>query len=105
LGIKGPFEMLLAIFMFLVGMALGQRFTVFVLAPAIPVAIVIAVGIGVARSQTAGMVTLLTVAAVVCLQIGYLLGLGVYQMTAGGRARPQPSGSFPDSSPARRTAH
>ena len=97
--------MLLAIFMFLVGMALGQRFTVFVLAPAIPVTVVIAVGIGIARGQTPGMITLVTVAAVACLQIGYLLGLGVRQLTAAGRASRQPSGSFADSSPARRTAH
>jgi hypothetical protein len=104
LGIKGPFEMLLAILMFLVGMALAQRFTVFVLVPAVLLAIVIAVGIGIARSQTLGMTALLTVAAVACLQIGYLLGLGVLQLTAAGRAKRQPPGSFADSSPARRTA-
>lgn len=97
--------MLLAILMFLVGMTLGQRFTVFVLAPAIPLAVVIAVGIGIARGQTPGMITLLTVAAVACLQIGYLLGLGVLQLTAAGRASRQREGSFADSSPARRTAH
>jgi hypothetical protein len=97
--------MLLAVLMFLVGMALGQRFTVLVLAPAILLAVVVAVGIGIARSQTPGMITLLTVAAVACLQIGYLLGLGVLQLTAAGRASRQPSGSLADSSSARRTAH
>ena len=96
--------MLLAILLFLVGMALGQRFTVFVLAPAIPLAVVIAVGTGIARGQTPGMTTLLTVAAVACLQIGYLLGLGARQLTAAGRASQEPPGSFSDSSPARRTA-
>jgi hypothetical protein len=91
--------------MFLVGMALGQRFTVLVLAPAILLAAVVAVGIGIARSQTPGMITLLTVAAVASLQIGYLLGLGVLQLTAAGRASRQSSGSLADSSSARRTAH
>jgi hypothetical protein len=105
LGTKGPFEMLLAILLFLVGMALGQRFTVLVLALAIAPAVVIVVGIGVAGGQTPGMITLLTVAGVVSLQIGYLLGLGVRQLTAAGRASRQPSGSFADSSSARRTAH
>jgi hypothetical protein len=97
--------MLLAIFMFLVGMALGQRFTVFVLAPAILLAVPIAVGVGIARGQTAGTITLVTVAAVACLQIGYLLGLGIRQRIEAGRASRQRSGSFADSSPARRPAH
>jgi|ERR1700683_965925 len=97
--------MLLAILLFLVGMALGQRFTVLVLALAIVPAVVIAVGIGIARGETPGMITLLTVAAVACLQIGYLLGLGVCQLAAADRASRQPSGPFADSSSARRTAN
>ena len=96
--------MLLAILLLLVGMALGQRFTVLVLALAIVPAVVIAVGIGIARGETPGMITLLTVAAVACLQIGYLLGLGVCQLAAD-RASRRPSGSFADSSSARRTAN
>jgi len=96
--------MLLAILLFLVGMALAQRFTVLVLSLAIVPAAVIAVGIGIARGETPGMITLLTVAAVACLQIGYLLGLGVCQLAAD-RASRQPSGPFADSSSARRTAN
>jgi hypothetical protein len=102
---KGPFEMLLSIFMFLGGMALGQRFTVFVLAPAILLAVAIAIGVGIARSQTAGTITLVTAAAVACLQIGYLVGLGIRQWIEAGRASRQRAGSFADSSPARRSAH
>jgi len=105
LGIKGPFEMLLALFMFLIGMAFGQRFTVLVLVPAIFLAVVIAIGLGIARSQTPGTITLVTVAAVACLQIGYLVGLGVRELTAAGRANRQRAGSIADSSSARRTAH
>jgi hypothetical protein len=97
--------MLLSIFIFLVGMALGQRFTVFILAPAILLVVAIAVGAGIARGQTAGTITLVTVAALACLQIGYLLGLGIRQWIEAGRARRQRAGSFADSSPARRPAH
>jgi hypothetical protein len=95
--------MLLSIFMFLVGMALGQRYTFFVLAPAILLAVAISVGVGIARGQTAGIITLVTVAGVACLQIGYLLGLGIRQWTEAGRASRPRDGSFADSSPARRT--
>jgi hypothetical protein len=97
--------MLLSIFIFLVGMALGQRFTVFVLAPAILFVVAIAVGVGIARGQTAGTITLVIIAVVSCLQIGYLLGLGIRQWSEAGRARRQRAGSFADSSSARRPAH
>ena len=97
--------MLLATLMFLVGMLLGQRFTMLILAPAILLAVVIAVGAGIAGGQTPGMITLLTVAAVACLQIGYLLGVVVLQLTTAGRASRHSSGSLADSPPARRTAH
>jgi hypothetical protein len=97
--------MLLATLMFLVGMLLGQRFTMLILAPATLLAVVIGVGVGIAGGQTPGMITLLTAAAVACLQIGYLLGVVVLQLTAAGRANRQPSGSLADSSSARRTAH
>jgi hypothetical protein len=96
--------MLLAIFMFLVGAALGQRFTVLVLVPAILITLGIAIGVGVARAQAPGTIALVTVAAVACLQIGYLLGVGIRQLIRG-RARRLRSASFADSSHARRPAH
>jgi membrane protein DedA with SNARE-associated domain len=96
--------MLLAIFMFLVGVALGQRFTVLVLVPATLVALGVAVGLGIARGQAPGTIALVTMAAIASLQIGYLLGLGVRQLIQN-RASRQRSGSFADSSRARRPAH
>jgi uncharacterized membrane protein len=97
--------MLLAIFMCLVGATLAQRFTVFVLAPAILFAVVVAVAIGIARSQTAGAIALVTIAAVACLQIGYLIGLGIRQRSEVARASRQGSETFADSSRARHPAH
>jgi hypothetical protein len=96
--------MLLAIFMFLVGAALGQRFAVLVLVPAILVTLGITIGLGIARAQAPGTIALVTVAAIASLQIGYLLGLGVRQLIEG-RARRLRSASFADSSHARRPAH
>jgi hypothetical protein len=96
--------MLLAIFMFLVGAVLGQRFTVFVLVPAILVTLGVAIGLGIVRAQTPGTIALVTIAAIACLQIGYLLGLGMRQLVQS-RASRLRSGSFADSSRARRPAH
>jgi hypothetical protein len=59
----------------LVGAALGQRFKVMVLMPAIAIVLVLAVGTGVAHAQTAWSIVLMAVAAATCLQIGYLIGI------------------------------
>jgi hypothetical protein len=96
--------MLLAIFMLLVGAALGQRFAVLVLVPAVLVTLGVAIGLGIARAQGPGTIVLVTVAAIACLQIGYLLGLGIRQLIQGRASRVR-SGSFADSSHARRPAH
>ena len=95
----------IAIVMLLVGTALGQRFTVLVLAPAIPLALVIAIGLGVARSQAPWTIVLAAAAAVACLQIGYLLGLGVRQLILTARMSRVRSSSFAERPPARRPAH
>jgi len=96
--------MLLGIFLFLVGAALGQRFTVVILVPATLVTLGLAIGLGIVRAQLPGTIALLTMAAIVCLQLGYLVGLGVRQM-AQSRASRLRSGSFADSSRAQRPAH
>ena len=101
---KGSSEMLLCIFMLLVGATLGQRFPVLVLIPVSLVTLVGSVGLGIARAQTPWTITLVAVAAVICLQIGYLLGLGIRQLLEA-RASRQRSASFAESSPARHTAH
>jgi len=96
--------MLLAIFMFLVGAALAQRFTVLVLVPVILVTLGVAIGLGIARAQAPGTIVLGTVAAIACLQIGYLLGLGIRPL-AQGRTRRLQAASFEESSQAGRPAH
>jgi hypothetical protein len=96
--------MLLAIFMLLVGAVLGQRFTVLVVVPATLVTLGVAIGLGIARAQAPGTIALVTVAAVACLQVGYLLGLGIRQLIQGRPSRLR-SASFDESSHARRPAH
>jgi hypothetical protein len=96
--------MLLAIFTFLVGAVLGQRFTVLVLVPAILVTLGVAIGLGIARAQAPGTIVLVTIAAITCLQIGYLFGLAIRRLIRG-RASRLRSASFADSPQARRPAH
>jgi hypothetical protein len=96
--------MLLTIFMFLVGAALGQRFSVLVLVPAVLVTLGVAIGLGIVRAQAPGTIALVTIAAIACLQIGYVLGLVIHQLVQS-RASRLRSGSFADSSGARRPAH
>jgi NADH:ubiquinone oxidoreductase subunit 6 (subunit J) len=60
---------------FLAGAALGQRFKVMVLMPAIAIVLVLAVGTGVAHAQTAWSTVLMAATAATCLQIGYLIGI------------------------------
>jgi hypothetical protein len=96
--------MLLAIFTFLVGAALGQRFTVLVLVPAILITLGVAIALGIARAQVPGTIVLVTIGAVASLQVGYLFGLGIRQLIRGRAARLR-SASFADSSRARRPAH
>jgi len=96
--------MLLAIFVLLVGIALGQRFNVLVLVPAVLTTLGVAVGLGIAFSQAPGTIILFTLAAIACLQIGYLLGLGIRQLIEA-RASRLRSASFAESSHARHPAH
>jgi hypothetical protein len=96
--------MLLAIFTLLIGAALGQRFTVLILIPAILATLGAAIGLGVARAQMPGTIALLALAAVACLQIGYLFGVIARQLTEGRTSRLR-SASFADSSHARHPAN
>ena len=63
---------------FLAGVALGQRFKVMVLMPAVAIVLVLAVGGGVTHAQTFWSIFLTAVLAAVCLQIGYLSGIFVH---------------------------
>ena len=96
--------MLLAIFTLLVGATLGQRFTVLILVPATLVTLGVAIGLSIAFAQSPGTIALVTVSAIACLQIGYLLGLGIRQLIES-RVNRLRSASFADSSQAGRPAH
>jgi hypothetical protein len=62
---------------FLFGAALGQRFKVVVLMPAMPIVLILAVGAGVTYAQTAWWIVLMAAAAATCLQFGYFAGIGI----------------------------
>lgn len=97
--------MLLAILSLLVGMLLGQRFTVLILAPAILLTLLIAVGAGIARAEVPSTIGLTAAAAIACLQISYLLGAGIRHLMVVARASRMRAASFANSSPVRRPAH
>jgi hypothetical protein len=79
--------MTLSMISFLVGTVLGQRFKIVVLIPVFAIVLVFAVGTGIALAQTAWWVVLMATAAVTCLQIGYLFGIGVHHVLAAALSR------------------
>jgi hypothetical protein len=96
--------MTVILFSLLAGLLLGQRFRVLVLVPAMTLALLAAVGSGVARADGLWWTALMAVAAGAALQIGYLTGLVIRNIPVIGRAgrtATSPSGS----APARRGAH
>jgi hypothetical protein len=58
-----------------VGIALGLRFKVFVLVPAITLAVIFALTVGVARGDNFGLIVLAMVISGVAIQLGYLVGI------------------------------
>ena len=72
---------------FLAGVALGQRFKVMVLMPAVAIVLVLAVGGGVTHAQTFWSIFLTAVLAAVCLQIGYLTGIFVHHVQVAALSR------------------
>lgn len=69
--------MILPIVMLLLGMVLGQRFKVLVLVPVMAFIVLVAIGAGVARGQGFLPETLMAVAAIAGLQIGFLAGIAI----------------------------
>jgi hypothetical protein len=89
----------------LVGMVLGQRFKVLVLMPTIAIALILVIGVGVARADTVWWIVLMAVAAATSLQIGYLVGIGIRHALVAARASRTPATSITGSTSARRPAH
>jgi hypothetical protein len=65
---------LLAIVSILIGALLGLRFRVFILVPAITFALVLVIGVGVARESGIWWIALEMVVVATALQLGYLGG-------------------------------
>lgn len=95
----------IAILSLLLGMVLGQRFKVLALVPAIAATFAFAITVEIARAQSPWLIGISAALAIGCLQIGYLLGLGVRQLLAMSHASRIGTASVTGSLPARRPAH
>lgn len=88
----------------LVGIALGQRFKVFVLALVVVLALLLALVVGVLRAEV-GNIALVTVASIVSLQIGYFFGIGIRHLMVVVRYNRLHSNSLAHSPSSRRVGH
>jgi hypothetical protein len=91
--------MLFATLMLLVGIAIGQRVTVVVLPPAILLMLLLLAGVRMRAPETIGAFGVTAVAAIACLQVGYLLGAGIRVLIASARASGTHERSAANSSP------
>jgi len=89
----------------LFGMVLGQRYSVLILAPVILLALVIAIGGGLARTAPLSVTILMAAAGISCLQVGYVFGLGIRHLTAATRSSRMHENSRANSLQRRRTAY
>jgi hypothetical protein len=62
---------------FLAGIALGQFFKVLILVPAMSIALIATIAVGIARADNVWSIALVSVAIGTALQIGYLIGIGL----------------------------
>jgi hypothetical protein len=97
--------LLLGIFTLLAGMVLGQRFKVLTLVPAGVLILLFAIAAGAALGETSWQIGLNAVIAIVCIQLGFLFGLGIRHLLLISRARRLRAASLEGSIPARRPAH
>ncbi len=78
---------LLGIATFLIGMALGLFFRVFILIPAIVVSVTAIIAFSFQFSMTFGATILVAAMAVAALQMGYLAGASIAVLTTRSKAR------------------
>jgi hypothetical protein len=97
--------MIFAIFCALAGIALGRRFKVLVLLPAVGVVLALTIAKAVAHFDGFWPMCLVAAGDIVSLQIGYLFGLGILYLRIGVRDTPLDAESMADSTPTRRSAH
>jgi hypothetical protein len=87
LAAGGTAMITLSMINFLFGAALGQRFNVVVLIPAMAIVLVLSVGAGVTHAQSVWSIVLMAATAAVCLQFGYFTGIGVRHLLLAARQR------------------
>ena len=87
-----------------VGAALGQRFKIRVLVPALAILLIVAAGAGYMHARSGWCVVLIVASTATCLQIGYFFGIGVLRhlLAAALPRRSTPLASSP--TPARHAA-
>jgi hypothetical protein len=61
----------------LVGAVLGQRYKVFILLPAMSLALICTITAGIVRAQDAWSIAMVAVCITTAMQIGYLIGTGI----------------------------
>ncbi len=89
----------------LIGVVLGRRYTVLILAPAFMLTLVLAIGTGLAHTDAAWSIGSTTLVVIVGLQIGYLFGSGMQCVLGLGRTNRPRSESFASSPRPHRPAH
>jgi hypothetical protein len=85
----------LAIIGVVVGIVLGLRYKILVLVPAVLLAMIFAIIIGIGRADSFWWIVLTTVALVVAVQLGYLAGIAIHAVIASIRP-PRKEGSKSD---------
>jgi hypothetical protein len=71
---------MLGILSLLAGMVLGQRFKILIVALAILIVVPVIAGVGVILGETPRLIALGAATAIVCLQVGYLVGIILRQV-------------------------
>jgi hypothetical protein len=71
---------MLGILSLLAGMVLGQRFKILIVALAILIVVLVIAGVGVILGETPRLIALSAATAIVCLQVGYLVGIILRQV-------------------------
>jgi hypothetical protein len=89
----------------LIGIVIGRRYSVLILAPAFMLTLVLAIGTGLARTDAAWSIGSTALVVIVGLQIGYFLGSGMHHVLVLVRANRPSSESFANSQPPHRQAH
>lgn len=93
-----------ALISLLIGSVLGQHFKVLILYPIFLATLFLAASVAMARPDADWTAGLTVVVVIVGLQIGYLVGIGIWCLLEG-RASRLPSSSLPNSLPPQHSVH